>query len=153
MRSTPTTPCWSSQSGERFEGVQNFREWRRQHPAQLVFHTRRITHRDDLVVGENLISYDGAPWKYSVSLLEFRGDKVAHERTTRLGGDVGPDPPSAEQCPRSVGDDVRALLRHPMAAALGDLEGQVSPMGLELLEHRHRNVEVMSAEKQLRRSL
>lgn len=76
MRPTTTTPCWSSQSGERFEGVQNFREWRRQHPAQLAFHTRRITHRDDLVVGENLISYDGAPEKYSVSLLEFRGDGV-----------------------------------------------------------------------------
>jgi hypothetical protein len=42
-------------------------------------HTRRITHRDDLVVGENLISYNGAPWKYSVSLLEFRGDKVTYE--------------------------------------------------------------------------
>jgi hypothetical protein len=75
MRSTTTTPCWSSQSGERFECVENFREWRRQHPAQLAFHTRRITHRDDLVVGENLISYDGAPEKYSVSLLEFRGEK------------------------------------------------------------------------------
>ena len=44
------------QSGERFEGVENFREWRRQYPAQLTFHTRRITHRDDLVVVENLIS-------------------------------------------------------------------------------------------------
>jgi hypothetical protein len=40
------------QSGERFEGVENFREWRRQYPAQLAFHTRRISHRDDLVVVE-----------------------------------------------------------------------------------------------------
>ena len=48
------------QSGERFEGVENFREWRRQYPARLRFHTRRITHRADLVVVENLISYDGA---------------------------------------------------------------------------------------------
>jgi hypothetical protein len=66
---------------------------------------------------------------------------------------VGPDPPSAEQCPRSVGDEVRALLWHPVAAALDDLEGQVSAMRRDLLEHRHRNVEVMSAEQQLRRSL
>src|SRR5215210_6145440 len=73
--------------------------------------------------------------------------------TTRSGGEIGPDPLSAEQCPRSVGDEVGALLWHPVAAALGDLEGQVSPMGLDLLEHRHRNVEVMSAEQQLRRSL
>jgi hypothetical protein len=27
------------QSGERFEGVENFREWRRQYPARIAFHT------------------------------------------------------------------------------------------------------------------
>ena len=74
------------QSGERFEGVENFREWRRQYPARLVFHTRRIVHREDLVVVENLISYDGAPWMYTVNLLEFRGDKVAHERIYIMDG-------------------------------------------------------------------
>jgi SnoaL-like domain len=68
------------QSGERFDGVANFREWRRQYPAWLQFHIRRITHRGDLVVCENLISYDGAPWMFTVNLLEFRDDKVAHER-------------------------------------------------------------------------
>ena len=68
------------QSGERFEGVQNFREWRRQYPAELRFHTRRITHRDDLVVVENLISYNGSPWMYTVNILEFRGERVSHER-------------------------------------------------------------------------
>jgi len=74
------------QSGERFEGVHNFREWRRQYPAVLRFHTRRITHRDDLVVVENLISYDGAPWAFSVNILEFRGDRVAHERIYIMDG-------------------------------------------------------------------
>ena len=74
------------QSGERFEGVENFREWRRQYPARIAFHTHRITHRDDLVVVENLISYDGAPWMYSVNLLEFQGDKVAHERIYIMDG-------------------------------------------------------------------
>jgi hypothetical protein len=74
------------QSGERFEGVANFREWRRQNPAWLQFHTRRITHRDDLVVVENLISYEGAPWMFSVNLLEFRDDKVAHERIYIMDG-------------------------------------------------------------------
>jgi len=68
------------QSGERFEGVENFREWRRRYPTTLQFHLRRITHRDDLVVTEYLISYDGAPWMYTVSLMQFREDKVAHER-------------------------------------------------------------------------
>ena len=74
------------QSGERFEGVQNFREWRPQYPAKLKFHTRRITHRDDLVVVENLISYDGAPWMYTVNLLEFRDNRVAHERIYIMDG-------------------------------------------------------------------
>jgi hypothetical protein len=68
------------QSGERFDGLESFKEWRRQYPAALKFHIRRITHRDDLVVVEYLSSYDGAPWKYAVSILEFRGDRVAHER-------------------------------------------------------------------------
>ena len=74
------------QSGERFEGVENFREWRRQYPAKLNFHTRRITHRDDLVVVENLISYSGAPWMFTVNLLEFRGDRVAYERIYIMDG-------------------------------------------------------------------
>ena len=68
------------QSGERFEGVVNFLQWRRKYPARVHFHVRRITRRDDLVVAENLISYDGSPWKLAVNLLEFRGDKVMRER-------------------------------------------------------------------------
>jgi hypothetical protein len=74
------------QSGERFDGVENFREWRRRYPATVTFHTRRITHRDDLVVVENLISYDGSPWKFAVNLLEFRGERVAHERIYIMDG-------------------------------------------------------------------
>ena len=74
------------QSGERFEGVQNFKTWRKQYPAALNFHTRRITHREDLVVVENLISYDGKPWTYTVNLMEFRGAKVAHERIYIMDG-------------------------------------------------------------------
>ena len=33
------------QSGERFEGVQNFREWRRQFPAKLEFQLRSSNRR------------------------------------------------------------------------------------------------------------
>jgi SnoaL-like domain len=68
------------QSGERFEGVANFREWRRQYPADLRFRIRRIIAREDLVVAEVSVSYDGGPWQYGVQLLEFRGDRVARER-------------------------------------------------------------------------
>ena len=74
------------QSGERFEGVANFREWRRQYPAELAFHLRRINHRGDLVVTEYLISYDGAPWTFTVSIMEFRDDRVAHERIYIMDG-------------------------------------------------------------------
>ena len=49
------------QSGERFQGVQNLREWRRQYPSKLEFHLRRINHREDLVVTEYMISHNGAP--------------------------------------------------------------------------------------------
>lgn len=74
------------QSGERFEGVENFKEWRRQYPADLAFHIRQITRRDDLVVAENLISYDGSPWMFTVNLMTFKGDKVAHERIYIMEG-------------------------------------------------------------------
>ena len=74
------------QSGERFEGVENFREWRRQYPARLTFHLRRINHREDLVVTEYMISYNGAPWMFTVSIMEFEGDRVAHERIYIMDG-------------------------------------------------------------------
>ena len=67
------------QSGERFEGVDNFREWRRQYPAKLAFRIRRIRGRGDLWVAENSIRYDDGPWNLTVSILEFRGEKVARE--------------------------------------------------------------------------
>ena len=79
------------QSGERFEGVANFREWRRQYPDTLNFHIRRINHRDDLVVVEYLISYDSQPWKYVVNVMEFRDDRVAHERIYIMDSWEAPD--------------------------------------------------------------
>ena len=61
------------QSGERFEGVQNFREWRRQFPAKLEFHLRRSNRLGDLVVTEYTISHNGAPWLFTVSVMRGRG--------------------------------------------------------------------------------
>jgi ketosteroid isomerase-like protein len=79
------------QSGERFEGVANFREWRRLYPADLRFRIRQITAREDLVVVECSISYDGGPWQYGVQLLEFRDDKVALERIYVMDGWEAPE--------------------------------------------------------------
>jgi hypothetical protein len=38
------------------------------------------------VVAENLISYNREAWMYTVNLLEFRGDRVAHERIYIMDG-------------------------------------------------------------------
>ena len=67
------------QSGEHFEGVANFREWRRAYPTRLDFQTREVRGQGDLWVVENLIRYDDGPWQPTVNVLEFRGDKVARE--------------------------------------------------------------------------
>jgi hypothetical protein len=67
------------QSGERFDGVENFRAWRRMYPAALAFEIREIRGGGDLWVAENSISYDGGPWNLSVNILEFRDDKIVRE--------------------------------------------------------------------------
>ena len=68
------------QSGERFVGKQSFLTWRKKYPAKLDFRIRRLNHAGDLWIAENLISYDGAAWMFTVNILLFRGDKIAHER-------------------------------------------------------------------------
>ncbi|HEY2958678.1 MAG TPA: nuclear transport factor 2 family protein [Actinomycetota bacterium] len=78
------------QSGERFERVTNFTEWRRRYPAEVRYRVRRITAREDLVVVEVSASYNGGPWQFGVQLLEFRGDRVARRADLRHGGLGGP---------------------------------------------------------------
>ena len=68
------------QSGERFEGVANFTEWRRRYPAEVGYRVRRVTARKDLAVVEVSVNYSGGPWWHGVALWEFRDDKVARER-------------------------------------------------------------------------
>jgi hypothetical protein len=67
------------QSGERFVGVANFREWRSNYPAGTNVEFRELRGRDDLWVAEISISYDQGPSNFGVSILEFRGDKIARE--------------------------------------------------------------------------
>ena len=67
------------QSGERFEGVANFKEWRRDYPAAVRMEMRNLRGEGDIWVVEGAISYDGGPWQPTVEILEFRGDKVARE--------------------------------------------------------------------------
>ena len=67
------------QSGERFVGVENFREWRSNYPASTTVDFREIRGRDDVWVAEISIRYDKGPANFGVSILDFRGDKIARE--------------------------------------------------------------------------
>lgn len=74
------------QSGERFEGVENFREWRRIYPARTEFDIRRLRGSGDLWVMELIVTYDSGTSMFGVSIFEFRGDKVIRE--TIYGGEA-----------------------------------------------------------------
>ena len=67
------------QSGERFEGVANFREWRRGYPAKVDLELRRVRGGGGAWTAEVAVRYDGGGWNYGVSILEFHGDKIARE--------------------------------------------------------------------------
>jgi hypothetical protein len=66
------------QSGERFRGRSNIQNQRGGQPNKKRFTILRITGSGDLWVTEFVLTYDGKPF-YTVSIMEFRGDKVARE--------------------------------------------------------------------------
>ena len=67
------------QSGERFVGVENFRAWRSGYPASVDYEIREVRGGADVWVAEISITYDQGPVQFGVSILEFRGDKIARE--------------------------------------------------------------------------
>jgi SnoaL-like domain len=67
------------QSGERFEGVENFREWRSSYPADTNFEFREVRGEGDVWVAEITVTYDDGPKNYGVSIIETRGGKIARE--------------------------------------------------------------------------
>jgi hypothetical protein len=67
------------QSGERFEGVENFREWRSNYPASTSFEFREVRGGGDLWVVELSVRYDEGAENFGVSVHELRGDKIARE--------------------------------------------------------------------------
>ena len=67
------------QSGERFEGVDNFREWRSNYPKGTSVEFRQVRGQGDVWVVELTISYDGGTPNFGVSILELRNDKIARE--------------------------------------------------------------------------
>src|SRR4249920_1907616 len=66
------------QSGERIRGRRNIQESRTVQPSKKRFTVRRIIGGGDLWVTEFILTYDGQP-SYTVSIMEFTGEKVARE--------------------------------------------------------------------------
>jgi ketosteroid isomerase-like protein len=66
------------QSGERTRGRCNIQNQRASQPSKKRFTVRRIVSGGDLWVTEFILTYDGKP-SYTVSIMEFRGEKVARE--------------------------------------------------------------------------
>jgi ketosteroid isomerase-like protein len=67
------------QSGERFVGVENFREWRSRYPAPTAPEIKSVRGGGDVWIAELTISYDGGPQNYGVGILEFRDEKIVRE--------------------------------------------------------------------------
>jgi hypothetical protein len=66
------------QSGERIRGRVNIQASRTQQPSKKRFEVRRILGSGGLWVTEYIIYYDEKPF-HTVSIMEFRDGKVAHE--------------------------------------------------------------------------
>ena len=66
------------QSGERTSGRSNIINQRAGQPNKKRFSIRRIIGSGELWVTEFVLTYDDKP-SYTVSVMEFKGDKVARE--------------------------------------------------------------------------
>jgi ketosteroid isomerase-like protein len=77
------------QSGERTRGRRNIQNQRASQPSKKRFTVRRVIGGGDLWVTEFILTYDGKP-SYTVSIMEFSGDKVARE--TQYFADPFPAP-------------------------------------------------------------
>ena len=66
------------QSGERIHSRRYIQITRANQPSKKRFAVRRIIGSGDLWITEYILTYDGNP-SYTVSIMEFSGDKVARE--------------------------------------------------------------------------
>jgi len=71
--------CDYPQSGERILGRKNLQALRSHHPGKPSgFNVRRILGKGELWITEYIITYHERE-AYTVSIMEFRDDKVMHE--------------------------------------------------------------------------
>ena len=66
------------QSGERTRGRSNIQNQRTSQPSKKRFAVQRMIGSGNLWVTEFILTYDGKP-SYTVSIMEFKDDKVARE--------------------------------------------------------------------------
>ena len=77
------------QSGERTRGRSNIQNQRASQPNKKGFSIRRVIGSGELWVTEFILTYDGKP-PCTVSIMEFKGDKVARETQYFAGPFVAP---------------------------------------------------------------
>ena len=77
------------QSGELTRGRSNIQGQRESQPNKKRFSIRRIIGSGNLWVTEFILTYDNKP-SYTLSIMEFKGDKVARE--TQYFADPFPAP-------------------------------------------------------------
>lgn len=94
------------QGGERIRGRANIHAFRSAYPSDVLITSRRIVGTGSLWVHEGTIAYGTAP-SHTVAIIEFRGDKVAHE--TIYIGDAWEPPAWRAQWvePIPIGDSER----------------------------------------------
>jgi ketosteroid isomerase-like protein len=78
------------QSGERACGRSNIQNQRSHQPNKKRFSIRRIIGNGDLWVTDFILTYDGKP-SYTLSIMEFSGDKVARETPYFAGPFLAPE--------------------------------------------------------------
>jgi len=67
------------QSGERFEGVANIREWRSRYPGSVTYDISRVRGAGDFWVAEMTVRYNDGEPRYGVDLLEMKNGKIVRE--------------------------------------------------------------------------
>jgi len=71
--------CWNTHSRASESAVDaTYRSTRTNQPSKKRFAVRRVIGSGDLWITEYILTYDGKP-SYTVSIMEFSGDKVARE--------------------------------------------------------------------------
>ena len=70
------------QSGERILGKQSIYELRAHYPSKVTYKMLRICGDGNLWTTEVIVTYDNDKGRlvYGVAIMEFRNDKVAHEK-------------------------------------------------------------------------